>query len=65
MQDNLLMNKLFKTYNKYASFIVEDKNISSETVMENKEAHPPVDREKEQKFLLLLEKNFKKYSFDF
>ncbi|MEQ8188664.1 MAG: hypothetical protein ABRQ39_11900 [Candidatus Eremiobacterota bacterium] len=64
MQDDLLINKLFKTYNKYASFIVEDKDISSETVTEKKEA-PPVDREKEGKFLLLLEKNFKKYSFDF
>ena len=66
MKDNILINKLFKTYKKYACFIIEDKNISSELIIpEKEEPLTPVDKEKERKFLLLLEKNFNKYSFEF
>ncbi|MEQ8169532.1 MAG: hypothetical protein ABRQ38_11590 [Candidatus Eremiobacterota bacterium] len=63
MKDTLVINKLFETCKKYTSFIIEDKSPSSETII--KKSLPPVDREKERKFLLLIEKNLKKYSFDF
>jgi len=61
MKDMSVISTLFKTYKKYTSFIIEDKALSSET--EKKKSLPP--GEKEKKFLLLLEKNLKKYSFDF
>ncbi len=63
MKDMSVINTLLKTYKKYTSFIIEDKALSSET--EKKKSLTTLDREKEKKFLLLLEKNLKKYSFDF
>jgi hypothetical protein len=66
MKDNILINKLFNTYRKYSVFIIDDEHISSELIIpEKEEPVSPVDREKERKFLLLLEKNFNKYSFEF
>ncbi len=61
MKDTLVINKLLETYKKYTSFIIEDKPQSSEPI----KSLTHVDREKERKFLLLIEKNFEKYSFDF